>query len=224
MPNWVYNEIIFTGAPEKVEALKKQVGATIQVPGQELAVDGEGNYLRDGDGGYIHVDTVFSNENPVFSFWNIVRPTTPEELGTYKNQGWYDWNINNWGTKWDVAGKDVDVRDDSPGHWHIYFDTAWSPPHEALVALSEQHPDVEIRNEWREEQGFGAHQVYSEGTHWVDKEWNIPESHEEYEEHVGDCYCESEPDEASYPFADCPRQLSETQLAIAELEKVSDLV
>jgi hypothetical protein len=224
MPNWAYNEIIFTGDPEKVEALKKQVGATIQVPGVEYVRNEDGTYPVGEDGNMVLRDTVFSDENPVFSFWNIVRPTTPEELETYKNQGWYDWNIANWGTKWDVAGKDVDVRDDSPGHWHIYFDTAWSPPHEALVALSEQHPEVEIRNEWCEEQGFGAHQVYSEGTHWVDKEWNIPESHEEYEENVGACYCESFAVHDDYPFADCPRELSETAQAVAELEKVSELV
>jgi hypothetical protein len=42
---------------------------------------------------------------------------------------WYDWNVANWGTKWDVNndGNTVSVDEGATGV-EIYFNTAWSPP------------------------------------------------------------------------------------------------
>lgn len=225
MPNWVYNNITFSGDADKVQALKKQVGATTQIPGFEYVRDSSGNLELLTTGERATKLTVHTEENPVFSFWNIVQPTTPEELETYHDQGWYDWNIENWGTKWNAS--DPEVLEEQSGLWNVYFATAWSAPHEVLVKLSEQHPEVSIRNEWREEQGYGAHQVYSEGTHWLDKEWNVPESHEDYVENVGedDCPCISYGlEESQYPYEDCPREALTTKQAVAELEKVSELI
>lgn len=223
MPNWVSNNIIIqSDNAEALANLKKKVGATVQVPSFDYVKDEDGKIVLGDDGMAILTPTHHTIENPVLSFWNILQPGA-EDFETYSNQGWYDWNIEHWGTKWDVAGN-VEVIEDTDSYWHLVCDTAWSAPHEALVALSSQFPEVSIRNEWTEEQGYGAHQEYSEGTHWVDKEWDTPETHEQYEENVGECYCMHESDEEHYPFADCPRELSETQVAVAELEKVSELV
>lgn len=49
---------------------------------------------------------------------------------------WYDWRVNNWGTKWDV-GED-DVWDLSDGIWEMQ--TAWSAPMDWLRAVSLQTP------------------------------------------------------------------------------------
>lgn len=224
MPNWVYNNLIIqSDNAEALASLKEKVGATVQVPGFDYQTDENGKFVLDDDGKMLTVPTHHTTEEPVFSFWNIVRPSS-EEVEAYGNQGWYDWNIENWGTKWDVSG-DVEVIEDAKDCWNLSFQTAWAPPHEALVALSEQHPEVSIRNEWREEQGYGAHQEYSEGTHWLDKEWNIPQSHAEYEEHltVEDCPC-AHSEDSEWVFDDCPVPANETKFAVAELEKVSDLV
>jgi hypothetical protein len=223
MPNWVYNEIIITGAPEKVEALKKQVGASTQIPSVEYVKNSDGGMVKK-DGGYVTKPVTHSTESPVFSFWNIAQPTK-DEYSSYADQGWYGWNIQHWGTKWNPS--EVDVEDDTPGDWRIHFETAWSSPHEVLVKLSEQHPDVAIRNEWREEQGYGAHQEYSAGDHWVDKEWNIPASHQEYVDNVGeeDCPCISYGlEESEYPYEDCPRAEGSTHEAVRQLEKISELI
>lgn len=224
MPNWVRNNVTVTGAPELVGALKRQVGASTQIPGKELIVAPEGDgYLRDGDGGYIYKDTIHVDKEPVLSFWNIVRPEG-EALNSYA-EGWYDWNCSNWGCKWDA--KDVEVLDDSPGHWHVAFDTPWAPPTEVYLALTLQHPEVKIHVEWVEEQGFGAEEFYEGGNMETLREWNIPETHEQYEEVFGEesCYClyagESVDD---YPYEDCPRPEGDTRTAVAELEKISELI
>lgn len=226
MPNWVYNNLIIqSDNAEALASLKERVGTTVQVPGFDYQTDENGKFVLDDNGKLLTVLLHHTTEEPVFSFWNIVQPNA-EEMKAYGDQGTCDWNIENWGTKWDVAGN-VEVIEDTESYWHLEFQTAWSPPHEVLIALSEQHPEVSIRNEWREEQGFGAHQVYSEGTHWLDKEWNVPESHEDYVENVGedDCPCISYGlEESQYPYEDCPREALTTKQAVAELEKVSELI
>ena len=58
-----------------------------------------------------------------------------EELG-YSN--WYDFQVNEWGTKWDIgADANTDVHPDGT-MLHTYFDSAWSPPiaaYEKLTAM-----------------------------------------------------------------------------------------
>lgn len=223
MPNWAYNTVYFTGDAEKLEALKEQVGAPTQIPGVQYVHGEDGKVLLDADNNVVKENTTHDDENPVFSFWNIVRPN-PEEYEEYRDQGWYGWNNAHWGTKWDAG--DVEVIEESGTGWAIQFRTAWAPPQEVLVALSEQHPDVSIRNEWYEEQGFGAHQEYSGGIHWLDKEWDIPSSHAEYIENLTeeDCPCNFGYDDDELPFDDCPRSKNPTQIAVEELEKVSELI
>jgi len=226
MPNWAYNNIVFASEnPEALANLKAQVGAPTQVPGVKYVHDEDGKIVLDKDNNPAKEKVTHTEKKPVFSFWNIVQPPM-EEWESYRDQGWYNWNISNWGTKWDVSG-DVEVIDESETHWHISFDTAWSPPQQALLELSKQHPEVSFRNEWREEQGFGAHDEYFGGVTWVDKEWDIPASHAEHEENIGEesCFCyHGGLSEEDYPFEDCPRETMPTKLAVAELEKVSELI
>ena len=60
----------------------------------------------------------------------------------YKN--WYDWNIANWGTKWDVGSKD-----DTGGYElgdtviTVSFDSAWSPPVKFYEKMEELGFEVE---------------------------------------------------------------------------------
>jgi hypothetical protein len=50
---------------------------------------------------------------------------------------WYDWQVKNWGTKWDIA--DVNFLDTDCGIW-VSFQTAWAPCVEGLQAISKQFP------------------------------------------------------------------------------------
>jgi len=225
MPNWVRNQVTITGDPEKVEALKKQVGASTQIPGVEYVKDSEGKMVKNEDGtDWLTTPITHSEDSPIFSFWNVIQPTK-DEYESYANQGWYDWNVANWGCKWDA--NDIEEVDDSAGHWHVSFDTPWASPTEVFQALSLQHPDVTICAEWTEEQGYGAEEVFQEGSYSTIREWDIPQSHEDYEEVFGEggCYCSyAGDDEENYPFDDCPRSGDDTRVAVAELEKVSELI
>jgi hypothetical protein len=52
---------------------------------------------------------------------------------------WWDWRIQNWGTKWDV-GYDSALGNHVQGdekEMFVYFDSAWSPPTSAYETLAE---------------------------------------------------------------------------------------
>ena len=58
-----------------------------------------------------------------------------ENVAKYGAKDWFDWQVNNWGTKWDVAESDDGgvtariVSQSENGHTvELGFDTAWSPP------------------------------------------------------------------------------------------------
>lgn len=71
--------------------------------------------------------------NESYEILNKLRPRPVNE-----EENWYDWNISNWGTKWDInlAGYEV-VNENTIT---LSFDTAWSPP----IALYE----FLIENNW----------------------------------------------------------------------------
>ena len=50
---------------------------------------------------------------------------------------WYNWRLQNWGTKWDCYEVDIDDSELEYG-FEVTFDTAWSPPEEICAAIKEQ--------------------------------------------------------------------------------------
>ena len=78
----------------------------------------------------------------VFSFFNIVSPTDNEDY----NKNWYDWNIQNWGVKWDINQSEINLEGpfefDDNMIVSYNFNTPWESPYKAIKRLSEQYPDV----------------------------------------------------------------------------------
>jgi hypothetical protein len=52
------------------------------------------------------------------------------EVHGYGN--WYDYCVNEWGTKWDVGGEGDQASQDSPTDLRMNFDSAWAPPIQAM--------------------------------------------------------------------------------------------
>jgi len=198
MPNWVYSNLTITDPtgehPEQIERLVEQVGAT-----------------------YTHMSYVWCAEtksmkmmavenSDVFSFWNIIRPEGEdlvryeESIGQPGSPFWYDWNVNNWGTKWDAG--EPSVEEISPTEVTYQFETAWSPPMPVLVTLSTQYPELNIELEWEEEQGFGGACVLINGEVEVTDSYDIPNSHADHKARDKNCPCEDWGPEEAYP--DCP--------------------
>ena len=174
MPNWVYNRLTAQGPKESIYKMKEQLNTPF--------VD----YIEsNGDLAYGVKETKYSN--PVFSFRNIIAPT---DLEAYKAQpvrseldwndpnwladikrlsktdnSWYNWNIRNWGVKWDVAvsndNKAPDTyMEETEDEWtasvYYHFETAWGIADKALVNLSSQYPDLLFTLSYEEETGWGG--------------------------------------------------------------------
>ena len=56
---------------------------------------------------------------------------------------WYNWRVQNWGTKWDCYDLTIE-EDELPNGFQATFNTAWSPPEDINTAIREKYPDVSI--------------------------------------------------------------------------------
>jgi hypothetical protein len=73
---------------------------------------------------------------------------TPGNLAA--EDGWYGWRVANWGTKWNV---EATLENRSAGEAEYVFMSAWSPPLQALTALSVSYPALMISTEYDEPGG-----------------------------------------------------------------------
>ncbi len=75
-----------------------------------------------------------------------VLPTFPDIRGNNepvkKDHAWWDWRVQNWGTKWNSYDCEVIEMDDDQVEYT--FNTAWSPPEGVIEKLREQYPDIQI--------------------------------------------------------------------------------
>ena len=67
-------------------------------------------------------------------------------LEKYGYKDWYNWNCDNWGTKWDACEVYASSKDDNYINYH--FDTAWAPPVQFLINASKLYPELEFQCEW----------------------------------------------------------------------------
>ena len=94
------------------------------------------------------------SEDTVFDFSKVlpepdydkveVKSTFPkeDEKDNFRMPKWWDWRVQNWGTKWNSYDDSVEIIDDETVEYT--FSTAWSPPEPVIEKLREQYPDVQI--------------------------------------------------------------------------------
>ena len=74
--------------------------------------------------------------------WMVPRPKAEDE-------NWYNWNIENWGTKWSLSDVYIDncAEEDSI---EFSFSTAWAPPIDAFRSWAERDGRVQFNLEYWE--------------------------------------------------------------------------
>jgi hypothetical protein len=106
-------------------------------------------------------------------------------LKKYGYKNWYDWCVNNWGTKWNAGGDndamqvdyDEDVNDQ--GTALFQFDTAWAPPLGVLDKLMETHPELSIECRYSEP-GVGFFGVWTDGVDRCYETEQFPKSNDPF--------------------------------------------
>ena len=120
MPNWCENRIKISGPTKKINKLWEDINN-----------DGLLNTLH---------------PQPDNLFLENLDPKKRLELDKDGVPNWYDWRIDNWGTKWEVNSEDLCVVDNGDGNSYIWGDfvSAWSPPAEAYIAFNRADNGCEV--------------------------------------------------------------------------------
>lgn len=80
--------------------------------------------------------------------WELGK-TAWQNIRKYGAPTWYEWSINNWGTKWNAYGYEEGT--DYSACDELTFQTAWSAPHPILRKLSEMFPEIVFKHQWADE-------------------------------------------------------------------------
>jgi len=70
----------------------------------------------------------------------------------YGHTCWYQWRLNQWGTKWDVS--EVIILDNDEDCFEVNFETAWAPPSAWLRYVADKYPALNFTL-WYLEPGMG---------------------------------------------------------------------
>ena len=192
MPNHVFNSLYVKGDPESV----KKFFTTAKMTYTQTYVDWE----KPSPTAQLFTKTIDSD----FSFRAFVQPPS-EDYDDYFTptggliQSWYNWNIDNWGTKWDAYDVYVDLEG-----CHASFTTAWSPPTPVFEAIIKQFPELSFTFRYEEGEGWGGELHAKDGVITYETRWDIPNSHAENEAIDRVCNCVDE-DDPEYWYKDCPK-------------------
>jgi hypothetical protein len=209
MPNWVYNGLTIEGNPEQVEQLVTQMNTPFEddiEPTGDLSFGIKKSVYSKPIFAFRNIigptDLIAYQEQPVRSDLPSSDPNWWADL-TEKSKtdnSWYSFNNREWGTKWDVAVSDDNEYPETYMEGPVVngenkvvyytFNTAWSPPIQAIEKLSAQYPTLLFTLSYREETDWGGEMEILRGS-------IISQS--EYENQCNDCdsidtmeYCENE--------------------------------
>jgi hypothetical protein len=150
MPNWCNNELTLSH-PDKAmidRAIKAwNTGSFLQefIPVPDDLMNTVSGFLGDGE------------EQKALEL------KQQNNLKKYGYNTWYDFCVNEWGTKWDI-GKSNEYDNEpnriSDNEIHVYFDSAWSPPVNAYRKLEDMGFEVLA---YYYEGGMGFYGQYTNG-------------------------------------------------------------
>ena len=122
MPNWCNNTVeLYHDDPVMIERARKAfndaefLNEFIPVP----------QSLRDTVSGSVGEDGRAAHEAQMEA-----------NLAAHGYKDWYDFSVNEWGTKWDVGGDGYEAQD-IPGGLMLTFESAWAPPCAAYEKMIE---------------------------------------------------------------------------------------
>lgn len=136
MPNWCDNRISITGPNALINKISMTVNAEEGILNVIAPIPAE---LK---------DSVSGSENAKPD-WQ--KKQSKELIKKYGYDNWYDWCLNNWGTKWDLCEYYADLPsfreyfDDGMSRINFGSSSAWSPPIGALTHFISENEDVDVK-------------------------------------------------------------------------------
>lgn len=194
MPNHVTNIITFGDKPEQVKAFHQMLHDLRQENNVYGSIDFNKLIPMPPS---LHIEASTSTERGLRAYSRFMRgdksaeqlrKSAPDEwalgkqayenIQQYDAPTWYEWRLNNWGTKWNAYScaeldKDADTME---------FRTAWASVPAILTAISRKYPEQTISYRWADEEiGRNVGEATFKNGEMIDS--NIPKegSREAYE-------------------------------------------
>ena len=126
MPNWCGNILSVRGEKEEVKVFKNKARGK---------------------------DTSFSLSNFIPMPKELKETKSPSDkrntklIKKYGFDNWFDWNIANWGVKWDI---EAHLSTISKNHLRYTFDSPWAPPVRAMIKIAKQFLKLDFTLEYEE--------------------------------------------------------------------------
>ena len=153
MPNWFYFSL-------QVEGKEKDV--------QEFVQNVKGSKKFDTEG--LNFDFNHFIPQPDNIFKDNLGEKERKECKENGVPNWYDWNVHNWGTKWNA---NVDFENGEGTNYHTFnISTAWAFPSPVIDAMIEKYHHLSFEIEGEEEsQSYGVYVKHDNGnTQWLEEE------------------------------------------------------
>lgn len=203
MPNWVANSVVIKGTEIQIWDIKLFLAKNHFMTGEEI----EFNFAN----------LVSIPEDKLEEYTGVRGFVEGVAIGDTE-YNWYNWNVNNWGTKWNALDVDVEAY---PDEICYRFNTPWSLPEGVILALADKCRGTGMTFEWfgEEEQGWGCEYYFDGNELHIVSEWDIPNCHADYVARGKDCLsCEYFAEYGEGRFDDCPTPDLTTAEAVSIME------
>lgn len=176
MPNWVTMTMTLTGPAKTLKRFRDENKGKVVGYGSKDDRDTNESSNEPSDLSFQHLlpmpKDLVGTTSPVPD--TVSQQERRRLKSLYGADNWYDWSVNNWGTKWDACDPSVSDND-TPLEYN--FQTAWSLPIPWFNAVSKAYPDLNIEIVAEEESGaFYGKVIYSAKTkRWKTVTWTADE-------------------------------------------------
>ncbi len=135
MPNWCYNRVTAFGNEDKLKEIEKIFES--ETPFNDIFPMPDFKTIPNENGELPKLEQMKNPDGSIL--WETYN------FPDGKNDDrWYHWNIQNWGTKWDVTAQNVEIEYEDDEQLEMSFETAWAPPEPICYRLREMFQDLSI--------------------------------------------------------------------------------
>ncbi len=159
MPNHVMNIVRISGSEESIARCSEQIFKGGEFSFQNIKPMPEDLDIPSGSMSYTAMEWMKADERTrrriekKYGLDNVEGRARMQRyainVALYGFPTWYEWRLENWGTKWDAYEISVIHRSDRA--IHIAFQTAWSTPQAVIETLAGQYPDLAIDVDFADE-------------------------------------------------------------------------
>jgi len=247
MPNWATSKLVITGDKEQLDELITQVSAPYTIDDEEntghfllwniIRPTNLDAYFQRGeyDKNKVMPDKPVETRSPEQILEEVTEKLNdlseylsdpPQSLieqiqeGFRSGMDWYNWNVRNWGTKWELGEDGSWINRIGETEVRYELTSAWSPPVEALDNLAKQYPTLAFSLKSIDEGDIFAVEVaWNKGERLYEIE--LPITHELNEQLHGYCWgCEDGLEEPDNEDFDEDRHNSQVEYKCRESQNI----